>query len=211
MNSDGKNIILGRLEESIDDVLQEHGFVRRQNSLIYSKKIGNTKQKIEMFFNSYYASFMLINPFCSVSFPKINEIARAMTENDPIFSSVINGMKNETLHQPIQFFSKSERWVVEYGQERDELAPQIGTFLKQYTIPLLMELECEDDFIKLYENQDKRIMWGDVQHIYVASAYVLRNDYAKGLDVLERRFKKLGHRLHATVFRYMQNLLKVNS
>ena len=22
-------------------------------------------------------------------------------------------------------------------------------------------------------------MWGDVQHIYVASAYVLRNDYAK--------------------------------
>ena len=74
-----------------------------------------------------------------------------------------------------------------------------------------MELECEDDLIKLYENQDKRIMWGDVQHIYVASAYVLRNDYAKGLDVLERRFKKLGHRLHATVFRYMQNLLKVNS
>lgn len=153
-----------------------------------------------MFFNSYYASFMLINPFYSVCFPKINEIARAMTENDPIYSSIINNMKNETLREPVHYYSKSERWIVEYGQERGELASQIGTLLKQYTIPLLMELECEDDLIKLYENQDKRIMWGDVQHIYVASAYVLRNDYAKGFDVLDRRLKTFGRKHNATIF-----------
>ena len=207
MNSDGKKILFEMLEESIDDVLKEYGFNRKQNSLAYNKNIKDTKQKIEMFFNSYYASFMLINPFYSVSFPRVNKIARAMTENDPRYSRIINSMKNETLRQQVQLFSRSERWVVEYGQERGELASQIGTFLKQYTIPLLMELECEDDFIRLYENQDKRIMWGDVQHIYVASAYVLRNDCAKGLDVLDRRLKTFGRKHNATIFRYIENLL----
>ena len=207
MNSDGKKILFEMLEESIDDVLKEYGFNRKQNSLAYNKNIKDTKQKIEMFFNSYYASFMLITPFYSVSFPRVNKIARAMTENDPRYSRIINSMKNETLRQQVQLFSRSESWIVEYGQERGELASQIGTFLKQYTIPLLMELECEDDFIRLYENQDKRIMWGDVQHIYVASAYVLRNDCAKGLDVLDKRLRTFGRKHNATIFRYIENLL----
>ena len=73
-----------------------------------------------------------------------------------------------------------------------------------------MELECEDDLIKLYENQDKRIMWGDVQLIYVASAYVLRNDYAKGLDVLDRRLKTFGRKHNTTIFHYIENLLYLN-
>lgn len=207
MNSDGKKILFEMLEESIDDVLKEYGFNRKQNSLIYNKNFEDSKQKIEMFFNSYYASFMLINPSYSVSFPRVIKIARAMTENDPRYSRIINSKKNETLRQQVQLISKSESWIVEYGQERGELASQIGTFLKQYTIPLLMELECEDDFIKLYENQDKRIMWGDVQHIYVASAYVLKNDCAKGLDVLDRRLKTFGRKHNATIFRYIENLL----
>ena len=48
MNSDGKRIVFEMLEESIDDVLKEYGFNRRQNSLLYNKKIKDTKQKIEI-------------------------------------------------------------------------------------------------------------------------------------------------------------------
>ena len=50
MNNDKKEIVLKMLQESIDDVLRDDGFLRRQNTLLYIKKIGTTKQKIIMNF-----------------------------------------------------------------------------------------------------------------------------------------------------------------
>lgn len=93
------------------------------------------------------------------------------------------------------------------GKEHKDWSSQIGDFLKLYTIPLFKDLECEDDFIELYEKNDKRIKMGDKEHICVAGAYVLRKDYAKGLNVLESRFKARGRKRYASVFRYIENLL----
>lgn len=38
MNNDKKKIILEMLQGSIDDVLRDNGFIRKQNSLLYTKK-----------------------------------------------------------------------------------------------------------------------------------------------------------------------------
>lgn len=206
MNGDVKRIILEMLEESIDDVLKDDGFTRRENSLVYQKKIGTTKQKIAMNVNSYYATFAQIYPFFSVDFPRINETAKKMTENDPILNRVIGNMKN-TIHQPVQLYSKSERWILVRGRECDNFAPQISSFLKTHTLPMLKDIEYEDDLIALYEKQDKRILMGDVQYIYVASAYVLKKDYAKALNVLESQLNAITHRQHITVFHYIESLL----
>ena len=207
MNNDKKEIVLKMLQESIDDVLRDDGFLRRQNSLSYIKKIGTTRQKINMDFFPYYSTYMQIYPYYSVSLPRINEIAREITENDKIWGRVIKGMKNVTIHQPIQFIAKSERWVLENGIKCREFVPEIEAFLKQHTIPLLADLKCEDDLIKLYEKDDNRIKMLDVEHIFVASAYVLKKDYEKALTVLDSRFKKLGRKLHPTIFSYIENLL----
>lgn len=206
MNNDKKEIMLEMLQESIDDVLRDDGFIRKQNSLLYSKKIGTTKQKINMNFFSYHSTYMQIYPFYSVSFPRINEAAKEMTKNDTFLHGVIHDMKNDTIHQPIQHIAKSESWVLENGKKRTEFVPEIEVFLKQHTIPLLADLECEDDFIKLYEKKDKRIVMGDVEYIFAASAYVLKKDYEKALAVLESRFKTLRRRQYAAVFRYIENL-----
>lgn len=206
MNNDKKEIMLEMLQESIDDVLRDAGFTRKQNSLLYSKKIGTTKQKINMKFFSYHSTYMQIYPFYYVSFPRINEAAKEMTINDTFLHGVIHDMKNDTIHQPIQHIAKSESWVLENGKKRTEFVPEIEVFLKQQTIPLLADLECEDDFIKLYEKKDKRIVMGDVEYIFVASAYVLKKDYEKALAVLESRFKTLRRRQYAAVFRYIENL-----
>lgn len=206
MNIDKKEIMLEMLQESIDDVLRDDGFIRKQNSLLYSKKIGTTKQKINMYFFSYHSTYMQIYPFYSVSFPRINEVAKEMTINDTFLHGVIHDMKNDTIHQPIQHIAKSERWVLVNGKKRTEFVPEIEIFLKQHTIPLLADLECEDDFIKLYEKKDKRIVMGDVEYIFVASAYVLKKDYEKALTVLESRFKTLKRRQYAAVFRYIENV-----
>lgn len=207
MNKDKKEIVLEMLQESIDDVLRDDGFIRKPNSLMYIKKIGTTKQKIIMHFFSYHSTYMQIYPYYSVSFPRINEAAKEMTKDNTFLHGLISDMKNDTIHQPIQLIAKSESWVLVNGKKRTEFVPEIEAFLKQHTIPLLAELECEDDFIRLYEKKDKRIVMGDVEHIFVASAYVLKEDYEKALTVLENRFKTLGRRQYAAVFHYIENLL----
>ncbi len=98
---------------------------------------------------------MQIYPFYSVSLPRINEIAKEMTENDTFLYGVIKDMKNDTIHQLIQHIAKSESWVLVNGKKRTEFVPEIEAFLKQHTIPLLADLKCEDDLIKLYEKKIK--------------------------------------------------------
>ena len=78
-----------------------------------------------------------------------------MTENDAFLYGVIKDMKNDTIHQPIQHIAKSESWVLVNGKKRTEFVPEIEAFLKQHTIPLLADLKCEDDLIKLYEKKIK--------------------------------------------------------
>lgn len=115
MDSDKKEIMLEMLQESIDDVLRDDGFIRKPNSLLYIKKIGTTKQKIIMHFFSYYSTYMQIYPFYSVSFPRINEAAKEMTKNDTFLHGLISDMRNDTIHQPIQHIAKSESWVSVYS------------------------------------------------------------------------------------------------
>lgn len=206
MNGDIKRIILEMMEDSIDDVLKDGGFSRRQNSLVYQKKIGVTKQKITMNVNSYYATFAQLYPFFSVEFPRLNKIAKEMTENDPMLKQVIGNMKN-AIHQPVQLFTKSERWLLMRNKECDNLIPQISSFLKTQTLPTLKDIEYEEDLIALYEKQDKRILMGDVQYIYVASAHILKRDYAKALHVLESQFNAITRKQHITLFQYIENLL----
>lgn len=83
----------------------------------------------------------------------------------------------------------------------------IRFFLKMHTLPMLKDLECEDDLIALYEKRDKRILMGEVQYIYVASAYVLKRDYAKALNVLESRLNAVTRKQQIPVFHYIENLL----
>ncbi len=63
MNNDKKEIVLKMLQESIDDVLRGDGFLRRQNTLLYIKKIGSTKQK-----NNYEFFFLSFHVYANISF-----------------------------------------------------------------------------------------------------------------------------------------------
>ena len=206
-----KEIVINMMKESIDDLMKENGFKRRDGSLHYTKKIGTTKQKLDMFYYSYPSyspnALMHLYPYFLVDFPRIIEKAREMTEKDPKYSFVFDNNKIVTINEPIQLRVESKRWILVDDKEASKLVLQISAFLKQYTIPLLADLESEEDFIKLYESQDKRIAMGDIQHIYIASAYVLKGDYEKALSVLENRFKVLGHKLHETIFSYIEDLL----
>lgn len=61
-------------------------------------------------------------------------------------------------------------------------------------MPLLEELTCEKDYLTLYENKDKRIIWDNNQFLYVASAYFNEHRFKEANQVIEKRFGKKGLR-----------------
>ena len=74
----------------------------------------------------------------------------------------------------------------------NRLAEEIKKFVQKNTFPLLNQLKNTDDYLKLYENTDTRIMWNDLQYLCVVSAYINKNEYEKAYSVLNKRFGKHG-------------------
>lgn len=209
MSDKAKKIMCDMMENKIDDFMAMHNFHRKGKSLNYSKKINSTKQNVEMVFfsNPSYqpGAIMHVYPWMSVYFPEVNEIANRMI-ND---INLVAGLDKNTIRQPIQILTDSERWMLLYEDDYNSLAEQICAFLEINTIPLLKSLEKISDFIEIYELKDKRVMMGDAQYVFIVSAYVLQGNYDKAKAVLEARFGKAGlRRRYASIFSYFENEIK---
>lgn len=211
MNADVKRILNGMMEEYIDEVLESNGFKRRKNSFIYSRKIGITKQKIEMIsfsHPSYHPGALAhVYPWLTIHFPDISEVAVQMVEEE-----LIDNWKDITIRQPIQIYTNSERWILMDEIGVKSLAEDIEMFISEHTIPLLDDLRCVDDFIKFYEAQDKRLIMDDKRYLYIVSAYILQKDYINAQKVLELRFGKPGLRKrYASAFNYLENIISASN
>ena len=207
MDNMAKKVMNDMMENYIDEFMATYGFYRRGKSLNYSRKINDTKQQIEMIFHikpSYQSgAIMHIYPWMSVYFPKVNELAIQMI-ND---INLVAGLDRSTIRQPIQISTDSERWMLMHEDDCKSLAELICEFLKTYTMPLLYSLEKISDFIQIFEKEDKRVMMGDAQYVFIIAAYVLQSEYEKAKVVLEERFGKAGpRRRYASLFTYLDTL-----
>lgn len=207
MNAKYKPIALYVLENYTDEVMIEGGFKRRGNSLNYFRTIGTTKQKLDMACFShppYYAGALLhIYPYMSVYFPEIHKVAENMIDN----------VGEVTIWRPIKEKPfDSSQWILmtDEKEEIDDIAEKIRIFLKQYIIPLFDELKTIDDYIDKYEQNDERAYLIDERgYFYVASAYVIKGEYAKGLEVLNKRFVGPAIRKrYAKAFEYFETKLR---
>lgn len=206
MNAKYKPIALYILENYTDDIMAEAGFKRRGNSMNYFRTVGTTKQKLEMVYYShpsYYAGALLhIYPFMSVYFPDIHKMAENM----------IDDVGEITVFRPIKekpFDSSQWILITDEKEEVDDIAGNIRIFLKQCIIPLFDDLQTIDDYIDRYEQNDERAYLNGIQgYFYVASAYVIKGEYAKGLEVLNKRFVGPAIRkYHAKAFAYFETKL----
>ena len=212
MNVKYKPIALYILENYTDDILKESGFKRRSNSLIYSRTIGTTKQKLDMAFFShppYYAGSLLhIYPYMSVYFPEINKTAENMISNEGTMRI------QQTIRQPIQMKPfDTTQWILmtDAKEEVDAVAEKVRIFLEQNIIPFFDDLKTIDDYIDRYEQREKdtRIVLSTEYWFFVASAYAIKGEYAKGLEVLDNRFKGPAIRKHyAKAFEYLKSKLE---
>ena len=131
----------------------------------------------------------------SVYFPEVNKTAEKM----------IDDVGDATIRQPIHMKPfDTTQWILmtDAKEEVDAVAEKIKLFLKQSIIPLFNNLKTIDGYIDRYKQHDRAGL-GDEYYFYVASAYAIKGEYAKGLEVLYNRFVGPAIRkYHAKAFEY---------
>lgn len=144
-----------------------------------------------------------IYPHVKILFPRVNNTAKIFASN----LIPIKWLNEFTIRQPIQIYSNSEDFYLKDVSDYECLKEDLLAFFEQYTMPLLEDLTCEKDYLTLYENKDKRIIWDNNQCLYVASAYFNEHRLKEANQVIEKRFGKKGLRKqYKEVFDFFENI-----
>lgn len=72
----------------------------------------------------------------------------------------------------------------------ESLKDKLLDFFEKNAIPLLNDIISEKDYLSLYENKDKQIIWDDNQYLYIAATYLNNHDLNKAKEVIKNRFGK---------------------
>ena len=206
LQKDIKQVIISLISE-LDFYFEENGFLRRSNNLTYIRKLDGVTQKVEIVFfsNPSYHSGALahIYPHIQIYIPSVNGTAKEYASH--LIPS--KWLDQFTIRQPIQIYSNSGDFYLVDVNDYESLKNQLLDFFEKNAMPLLNDLTSEKDYLSLYENKDKRIIWDDNQYLYIAATYFNNHDLNKAKEVIENRFGKKGLRnRYKEVFDYFENL-----
>lgn len=203
---DIKQVIISLISE-LDFYFVESGFLRRSNSLTYIRKLDGVTQKVEIVFfsnPSYHPGALAhIYPHMQIYIPSVNGTTKEYASH--IIPS--KWLDQFTIRQPIEIYSNSGDFYLMNVNDYESLKDQLLDFLKKNAMPLFNDLTSEKDYLSLYENKDKRIIWDDNQYLYIAAAYLNEHELIKAKEVIENRFSKKGLRnKYKEVFEYFENI-----
>ena len=206
LQKDIKQGIISLISE-LDIYFEENGFLRRSNSLTYIRKLDGVTQKVEIVFfsNPSYHSGALahIYPHIQIYIPSVNGTAKEYASH--LIPS--KWLDQFTIRQPIQIYSNSGDFYLVDVNDYESLKNQLLDFFEKNAMTLLDDLTSEKDYLSLYENKDKRIIWDDNQYLYIAAAYLNEHELIKAKEVIENRFSKKGLRnKYKEVFEYFENI-----
>ena len=195
------------LAQELDESLNEHGFVRRNRSIVYSRHAGEAKQTIDITYDvgPRYAgdADAHILPKLGILLPKVNEVAVRM-EGD----SRVLGSGEATLYQPIEFVApkiETPRWQPSGRNGFLHVGGEINAFIKRWVVPFLDEYQTSAAFVRGYEQRDERLVFVQPWYVYVAAAYVVLGDFKKAREVIETKLGAPGLRKrYASVFEYFE-------
>ena len=206
LQKDIKHVIISLISE-LDFYFVESGFLRRSNSLTYIRKLDGVTQKVEIVFfsnPSYHPGALAhMYPHMQIYIPSVNGTTKEYASR--IIPS--KWLDQFTIRQPIEIYSNSGDFYLMNVNDYESLKNQLLDFFEKNAMTLLDDLTSEKDYLSLYENKDKRIIWDDNQYLYIAAAYLNEHELIKAKEVIENRFGKKGLRnKYKEVFEYFENL-----
>lgn len=185
-----KQVIISLIYE-FDYYFAENGFLRKSNSLTCIRKLDGVTQKVEIVFfsnPSYHPGALAhIYPHMQIYIPSVNGITKEYASH--LIPS--KWLDQFTIRQPIQIYSSSGNFYLMDINACESLKDQLLDFFEKNAIPLLNDIISEKDYLSLYENKDKQIIWDDNQYLYIAATYLNNHDLNKAKEVIKNRFGKM--------------------
>lgn len=198
-----------RLGDLVDKPLIAAGFRRGKNSLIYSREVGDSMQKIDVAIEHHPKddpnSAAAVYPQLEVRMGSVNSLVMEMVGGDP----ALNAAPDITLREPIAFTSGNKglgaRWFIYQADSVPGVIAEMKAFLQEWTIPFLDCYMTPAQICDAYDHGDGRVLPGLRQWLRVVAAMVLCGRKADAMSVMERHFGKPGpRRRYHRVFEYLQ-------
>lgn len=197
--------LLEVLTQVVDEPLRSEGFIRKEGSVIFSRKLNASQQEIVFVadWNPKYqpGAEAHLHPMLRLKIPAISKLAVTLVKGDEM---LLAGAPEIILNQPIEFTAPKDahvRWFATGSKEFVDVCQSILGFLRQWVLPLLSELSTPEDLVRAYESKDVRIMKQKHWHIFVVAAYeeLGRKDEAR--KVVDEHFGSPGmRRRYASLF-----------
>jgi len=198
---------LGRL---VDAPLGDTGFARRSNSLIYSRRIENGVQRIDVSVEHHPVerpnAAAAVYPLYRVSMHEVNTLVREMAGDD----AHLAGDLRSTLWGPVEWTSPKgvgARWYVYQPDSVPGVARAARRFLTKYTIPMLDAYRTSADLCDAPLDGDSRVVHQDWEVLRVVAARILTGRVREARELMDARFGRAGpRRRYRPVFEFLDSL-----
>ena len=192
MKNDYRPLIINMLDEYIDDVMIEHSFKRRSNSIIYSRKNNASLQKIDFVFhtNPYYNKLAKVRvyPHLFIQFNDLQEELKRVFVDSGNELLISTGFM---VYQPIEICFQIDRWFL-FDDDYRNIGESIRRFLLDNTLPFLDSCDSCYGLIKHYEDNSVQFAIDQRVILYVIAAYMMTGLEDKAHMLIDKKFNKKG-------------------
>lgn len=190
--------ILASLKSVSDSPLAAIGFKRPTKGFCYSRKVNLAEHKI--FIRVDYhpkldrGAEVQFKPYMCLQMDAVSRVALELAGGNEF---LLAGCPEIITNQPVDFVAPKEmfvRWFATGTTEMAECIQQITDFAKCWVIPFLDQLKSPEDLIKIYTENDTRMIKQHHWYIFIAAAYLVIGKPNKAMEVLEAKLGSTGLR-----------------
>lgn len=196
------------LEFHMDAYLEEYLFRRSRKSLVYTRRMADSVQKIDLIthYNPRYAPGVdiHINPFVKILMPSLGKIALQLVGGNRL---MLANAPDIVTSQPMEIAAPKEyrvRWLASTEEECMNAVIEIEAFIDKWVIKFLDTYNSIQSVIMAYETNDERWLRQNQLYIYVVAAYIFMNRLKDAKNAAEAKFGLPGQRReYSALFNYL--------
>ncbi len=183
-----KASLLANLEGLLDPYMRDNAFARHKTSLIYTRKLHGSTQKIHLPIQIHPSdnphAAAALYPQMEVFLPAVDRVRDAMIGDD---LGLLEGVTGRTSHQPIGFTAEKAhpgRWYIFQTDSVADVVSEMKAFIERWTMPFLDGYATPDDMLEADRKNDGRMIRDRAQIVRVVAAALVCNQKGYALELM---------------------------
>lgn len=184
------------LKSTADVPFEAHGFKRTPKGFFYSRKANLAEHKILIHVVRHPKMArdkeVQFKPYMCLQMDVVSRMALDLAKGDKF---LLAGCPEIIINQPVDFVAPKDsftRWFATGKTQMAECVQQICDFAKCWVIPFFDRLKSPEDLIKIYAENDTRVIRPHHWYVYIAAAYLVKGKPQNAMEVLEAKLGSTG-------------------